>query len=507
MKRLIIYAIAAFAGVAMLASCDLNLVPNSAIAYEEGGVLIQTKADLNALENGILAKFRYSLRGDNGRHINSQEYQFDAFNASIDYGNNYGALHKSDYNFTSSDYDVEYMWENNYSAIKDYNIFIAASDNVSDDLKAATAVVKGEAFLFRAWSYLTLARQFGKAYTQGNPDTDPCVPLVLVYDQNELPARATVAQVYEQIGKDLDSAAVRLSDVKGAVRSQKPTIDAVNALYARYYLEKGDNANAAKYAHKVIDSGTYKLASSAEEMAAEYINDNGSEAIMQMAITMTEFTGTALNYWTLDQSDAEHGEAFRSYFLPTKTLIESYEASDLRLAAWYCDTVATMFAGSYYNVDKKDFYVFTKYWGNPSLTSTPIRNGRNAPKPFKINELYLIAAEAELAAGDAAAAKADLNALQAARGASATAANVDAIRKEWFRETVGEGMRKYCLKRWGVGFDGRVPQDGALNIVQQGDVFTGKSIAANSYIFQWPIPSHEMKINRNLEQNPGYDGK
>ena len=84
---------------------------------------------------------------------------------------------------------------------------------------------------------------------------------------------------------------------------------------------------------------------------------------------------------------------------------------------------------------------------------------------------------------------------------------MDAIRKEWFRETVGEGMRKYCLKRWGVGFDGRVPQDGALNIVQQGDVFTGKSIAANSYIFQWPIPSHEMKINRNLEQNPGYDGK
>lgn len=507
MKRLIIYAIAAFAGAAMLASCDLNLVPNSAIAYEEGGVLIQTQSNLNALENGLLAKFRYSLRGADGRHINSQEYQFDAFNASIDYGNNYGALHKSDYNFTSSDYDVEYMWADNYSAIKDYNIFIAAADNVTDDLKKNTGVVKGEAYFFRAWAYLTLARQFGKAYTQGSPESDLCVPLIVAYDQNELPERATVAAVYDQIRRDLDSAAVRLAGVKGAPRSQKPTIDAVNALYARYSLERGDYANAAKYAHQVIDSKTYALASSKEEMEAEYINDNGTEAIMQMAIKEKEFTGTALNYWTLGQSDASYGEAFRSYFLPTKTLIESYEANDLRLQAWYCDTVAVMLAGSYYNVDKKDFYVFTKYWGNPTLSSSPVRNGRNAPKPFKISEMYLIAAEAEQAAGNAAAAKADLNALQAARGATETSATVDNIRKEWFRETIGEGMRKYCLKRWGVGFSGRVPQSGAINIVQQGDVFDGKSLDANSYIFQWPIPSHEMKINRNLVQNPGYDGK
>ena len=501
MKRIIRYSIAALACMTMLVSCDLDLVPNSSIAYEEGGVLIQTQSNLTSLENGLLSSFRAR---QNGRYVEAAEFQFDYYNATIDYGNNYGAIHKTDYNFTSGDYDVEAMWADNYGSIKNYNIFIAASENVDESLKAKVDVVKGEAYFFRAWSYLQLARHFGKQYSS-SASTDLCVPIVLVYDQAEQPARATVAEVYAQIKSDLDQAASLLAGVKGAVRSKKPTIDAVNALYARYFLDIADYANAASYAHKVIDTGTYKMAATAEEMTAEYVNDNGTEPIMQLAISLTEFTGNTLNDWTLCQSDANHGEAFRSYYIPTQTLIDSYEDGDLRLGAWFNNTTAVMMAGSYYNVDKPDFYTFTKFWGNPDLTSTPIRNGRNAPKPFKISEMYLIAAEAELAAGNAAAAKADLNAIQAARGASLTDATTATVRNEWFKETVGEGQRKFCLKRWGIGFSGRAMQPGAANILQQGDVFNAKVFDANSQFFQWPVPAYEMKINKNLVQNPGYD--
>ena len=501
MKKIIRYSIAALACMTMLVSCDLDLVPNSSIAYEEGGVLIQTQSNLNSLENGLLSSFRAR---QNGRYVEAAEFQFDYYNATIDYGNNYGAIHKTDYNFTSGDYDVEAMWADNYGSIKNYNIFIAASENVDESLKANVDVVKGEAYFFRAWSYLQLARHFGKQYSS-SASTDLCVPLVLVYDQAEQPARATVAEVYAQIKSDLDQAASLLAGVKGAVRSKKPTIDAVNALYARYFLDIADYANAASYAHKVIDGGTYKLAATAADMAKEYVNDNGTEAIMQLAISLTEFTGNTLNNWTLCQSDANHGEAFRSYYIPTQTLIDSYEPGDLRLEAWFNNTTAVMLAGSYYNVDKPDFYTFTKFWGNPDLTSTPIRNGRNAPKPFKISEMYLIAAEAELAAGNTAAAKADLNAIQAARGASLTDATTATVRNEWYKETVGEGQRKFCLKRWGIGFSGRAMQPGAANVLQQGDVFNAKVFDANSQYFQWPVPAYEMKINKNLVQNPGYD--
>ena len=500
MNKYIKLAIATVAGAALVTSCDLNLVPNSAIAYEEGGVLIQTKANLNSLENGLLSSFRGR---QNGGYVEAAEFQFDAFNATIDYGNNFGALHKSDYNLTSSDYDIRDMWADNYISIKNYNIFIAAADNVDESLKADVALVKGEAHFFRAWSYLQLARHFGKAYSS-SASTDLCVPIVLVYDQAEQPARATVAEVYAQIKKDLDEAATLLAGVKGAVRAQKPTIDAVNALYARYYLDIADYANAAAYAHKVIDTKTYTLASTAKEMEDEYVNDKGNEPIMQLAISKTEFTGNTLNDWTLCQTDAKYGQAFRSYFIPTQALIESYEADDLRLAAWFDNKTAVMLSGSYYNVDKADFYTFVKFWGDPELTSTPIRNGRTAPKPFKISEMYLIAAEAELTS-NAAAAKADLNTLQAARGARTTDATLENIQKEWFRETVGEGQRKFCLKRWGLGFNGRPMQPGAVNVLQQGDVFDGKVFEANSHLFQYPVPAYEMKINKNLVQNPGYD--
>ncbi len=501
MKRIIRYSIAALACMTMLVSCDLDLVPNSSIAYEEGGVLIQTQSNLTSLENGLLSSFRAR---QNGRYVEAAEFQFDYYNATVDYGNNYGAIHKTDYNFTSGDYDVEAMWADNYSSIKNYNIFIAASENVDESLKAKVDVVKGEAYFFRAWSYLQLARHFGKQYSS-SASTDLCVPLVLVYDQSEQPARATVAEVYAQIKSDLDQAASLLAGVKGAVRSKKPTIDAVNALYARYFLDIADYSNAASYAHKVIDTGTYKMAATAEDMTKEYVNDNGTEPIMQLAISLTEFTGNTLNNWTLCQSDANHGEAFRSYYIPTQTLIDSYEPGDLRLGAWFNNTTAVMMAGSYFNLETPDFYTFTKFWGNPDLTSTPIRNGRNAPKPFKISEMYLIAAEAELAAGNTAAAKADLNAIQAARGASLTDATTATVRNEWFKETVGEGQRKFCLKRWGIGFSGRVMQPGAANILQQGEVFNDKVFPAGSQYFEWPVPAYEMKINKNLVQNPGYD--
>jgi len=484
----------------MFASCDLNLLPNSAIAYDEDGQLIQTQSNLDSFENGILSSYRSY---QNGGFVISEEVMFDAFNATVDFGNNYGALHKTDYNFTPSDYDVEDFWSYSYGAIKDYNIIIAAADNVPDAIKAKAQVVKGEAFFFRAATYLNLARHFGKAYNASSASSDPCVPLVTVYNMNDKPARATVKEVYDQVKADLDSAAVKLAGVKGAANSIKPTIDAVNALYARYYIDIADNANAAVYAHKLIDSGTYTLASTAAEMADVYVNDKGSEAIFQMAISLTEFTGNNFSVWTGASSHDVYTEVFSPLYIPTKTLVDSYDAADLRLAAWFDNTVTVRLAGGFYT---GDFYTFTKFRGNPALTSSPIRNARQAPKPFKISEMYLIAAEAELVT-DATAAKADLNALQTARGANTTEASTATVQKEWFRETVGEGLRMSCVKRWGIGFNGRPAQSGAINLIQQGEAFNEKVFSPTSNYLQWPIPSHELKINKNLTQNPGYEAE
>ena len=34
--------------------------------------------------------------------------------------------------------------------------------------------------------------------------------------------------------------------------------------------------------------------------------------------------------------------------------------------------------------------------------------------------------------------------------------------------------------------------------------YEAKVMAADDYHFNWPIPSYEMKVNSNLEQNKGY---
>lgn len=500
MKKFVNYMLAAAASIVVFAACDLNLVPNSAIAYEEGGQLIQTASNLTSFENGILASYR-SLQ--NGDYACVEEFELDCFNAVSDYGNNYGSIHRTDYTFTSTDYDTEALWANSYGAIKNYNIIIATADNVPDDIKDAAQLVKGEAYFFRAAQYLQLARHFGKAYGSSS-SSDLCVPLVLVYDQNEKPSRATVAEVYDQIKADLTQAADLLKGVEGKARAQKPTIDAVNALFARYYLDVKDYANAAAYAHKVIDTQKYKLATTVKDIDKVFVNDEGDEAIMQMFVSLTEWNANAFSPYLNAASDSKYTEIFRPYFIPTKKVIDAYEPSDIRFQTWFDDEYAVLVAGTYH---VGEFYTLVKFHGNPTLTSSPIRNARQAAKPFKIGEMYLIAAEAELAAGNTAAAKADLNALQTARGASASDANSETVEREWLRETIGEGFRLSNFKRWGSSFNGREPQEGARLVIMTGDNYETKSLDASSPYLCWPVPSHELKVNKNLVQNPGYDVK
>ena len=504
MKRHIIRLFAAAAALSVLVSCNLDLYPISAVAYDEDGVLIENTTNLTAIENGILSSFRSLQNGDN---MIVEDLMFNGFNATVDFGNNYGAIHKTDYNFTSSDYDVEDFWSSHYTAIKNFNIAIAntSEDKVDASFAAAAKLVQGEAYFFRAHAYLQLARHFGKAYSS-SATSDPCVPLVLVYDQNELPARASVADVYAAIKSDLDQAASILSGVAGSAGAVKPTIDAVNALYARYYLDIADYSNAAAYAHKVIDSKKYKLASTQEDMTKVYVYDSNIESIYQCFIKMSEFTGNTVTCFTLENTDNTYGIVFRPYYIPSQSLIGLYEAGDLRLSTWYDNKTAVALSGNYFNVgETPDFYCFVKFRGNWDLTTSKVNlNGRSAPKPYKIAEQYLIAAEAEFKAGNANAAKADLNAVQAARGASLTDATLEAIQNEWFKETVGEGLRMSCMKRWGTGFNGRPNQPAAENIVQQGDAFLGKVFSNTDIHFQWPIPAHEMNINKNLVQNEGF---
>lgn len=488
--------------LAVVASCDMDLIPKGSISYEPGQQIITNAADLEGYEANIMACFRSLEYGD---FDVTSDIMVDYFNAISDYGNNYGPSHRTDNSFTAGDENTGNNWNYPYSYIKNFNIFIEGARVVPSELKADADIARGEAFLARAFAYMHLARHFGKAYSE-TASTDLCVPLVTVYDQNARPARATVAEIYGQIKSDLDSAAVLLADIPGEVRAQRPTVDAVNFMYARYYIDTKDYANAAEYAMRVINTGTYSLSSTAEEMEAEWVNDSGNEPVMQFYASPTEGVAGHSAYIN-KSSDPDYGEYYRPYYIPSQKLIDAYDEGDLRFAQWFDGgDLPSFHNGNWYNVDEHEYYVFTKYIGNPNLYATgSIANSGQAAKPFLIGEMYLIAAEAYLESGNAASATEVLNELQTSRGAATTVATQETVHNEWYRETVGEGLRFSCLKRWGQGFSGRPFQPGATAVVMTGgNYYDLKEMAADDYHFQWPVPTYEMQTNLNLVQNEGY---
>lgn len=488
---------------AMLMSCDMNLIPTTAIVFEEDEPVFKSENDIMQFYNGVMASYRSVQYGV---FTQSSEVMCDGFNATIGFGNNYGSIHRTDASFTTSDSYPESMWASHYSAISNYNIAIEQADLVEDEALVPYAeLLKGTALFCRASSYLTLARHFGPAYDYDTAEDELCVPLVLVYDQYEKPARNTVQEVYDQIGWDLDDAMDLLKGkvYEGEVRSLTPTLDAVKAMMARYYLDIQEYDDAAKMAVAVINSEAgYKLASSANEMNAEYLRDSGSEPIIQLFASLSE--GAKGNTIFTQVSKDREGKYFQPYYIPSQKLIDAYSTGDLRFTTWFSNSMYPIFTNG---ARHEGIYTFIKYYDNPNLRTGSVETGAHAAKPIMISEMYLIAAEAYAMDEKAFQAKTYLNELQTARKATLTDGSMKNIKNEWFKETVGEGMRLTCLKRWGDGFDGRAAQKKAGDIVMTGEYYDERVMEADEHVLLWPVPSYELKLNSNLEQNDGYSAE
>ncbi len=521
MKKTINYILAAFSAVALVSSCNLDLFPNGSISYDEQGALFHNETELGYLENGLYTSYRSGFYGE---YSITEEVMTDGFNASADFGNNYGGVHRVDQDMNPGDYYIRDYWSNRYSAIKNYNVFIKGVENLPEEyiaLGKKAQLVKGAAYYFRASAYLDLIRHYAAAYSASTASAENSgVPLVLVYDQNEKPVRATTQEVYDQIKEDLDSAAVNLAGKAGAIGSQTVTIDAVNALYARYYLDIQDYSNAVAKADAVINSDAgYALSSSIEEFTAEYLNDSGTEPIMQLFANKTENGSgtndlyTYMGSSTSEVKDNKNGRYFnKPYFFPSQKLLDLYEADDLRLAAWFTVGGQNNLTDEVYptyiiNAFNYDVTIFTKYLGNPDLTSSAVLNARQHVKPILISEMYLIAAEASFRGGANDAGLDYLNELQSARGATPSINLTEsALYDEWFKETIGEGLRLSTIKRFGNGYTVRTPQSVAAdnNLIMVGSDYDQKSVTADDYHLNWPIPTNDIQTNPNLVQNSGY---
>jgi len=127
-----------------------------------------------------------------------------------------------------------------------------------------------------------------------------------------------------------------------------------------------------------------------------------------------------------------------------------------------------------------------KFAPNPQTTRQ--FNEGNDFYAFRISDVYLMRAEAELRNGDEAAALADVNAIREKRNATPrTSLTLEDIYNERGYELYWEGKRRQDMIRFGT-FNKAMSE---------------KPVTPD-YTSLFPIPQSALDVNPNLVQNPGY---
>jgi len=368
----------------------------------------------------------------------------------------------------SNDQTVAGIWTDFYKSIYNANAIIegvAGSTGMTDPVKKQFT---GEAKFVRAINHFYLVNLFGP------------VPLILTTDvkQTVLAPRADSATIYNQIIADLTEAQTLLSADYSASGGQRTRVNkfAAAALLARVYLHTGNFAKAEEAANVVLGSSQYSLLTTANMNGINL--KNNKEAIFQFDVTgdATLITKTS---WMVQ------------YFVPTGAtpadfvlrpeLVNSFEAGDLRLKNW---TGTITYQGTLY------YYLF-KYQQGIYGTNAALNEYHTV---LRLDEQYLVRAEARAKQGNLAGGLADLNIIRKRAGlADTTAATQGSLVNLIMHERQVElfcdnGLRWLDLKRTGT-------VDAVIGAIKP---------TYKPFQKLYPIPIGEMQKNPALTQNPGY---
>ena len=445
--------IASFVAI-MATSCEKNLDIDPTQSIDESEALL-TSSDVEAALVGA-----YSDLGDADVYGGSLFVRSELLgnsSATINWSGTFQTMTQI-YNkqIPVDNADITDTWTDAYQTINDINNVLDAVDIVLLNKKDR---VEGEAKFIRGSLYFDLVRLYAKAWNDGNPANNDGVPIVLeptrapLSEEDKKP-RAKVAEVYAQIIKDLTEAEALLPTSNGFFASKY----AAAAMLSRVYLQKGDYANAAAAASRVIESNQFDLAPTYVD-AFPFNSNNTNEVI----------GNTDEDIFAMQVTNSQGTNSFNTYFSPlgrgdidiSTSFIDEFEPTDDRLSIYYDD-------GS-------------------------IRTGKfdmvySAVHIIRLAEMYLTRAEANFRLGTAVGDTPvdDINTIRDRVNLTPyTAANLTLalILKERKLELAFEGLTLGDIKR------------------TQGTV---GPLSWNSPKLMFPIPDRERKVNPNLTQNEGY---
>ena len=331
------------------ASCEkaLDLQPEGgtllAAQVQETNVLIPERGQ--ASFNGLFSAIGQPNSTFNRSSPRADDFAFIAMCLSNDYEGADALLPDSGYNWFSvcgeytsrtPSYANPYIrYATPYREIAAVNDFLAGYPNVEEIDNELILNMIAQAHALRAWSYMFLAPAFQFGYAAGGEDK-PCVPIVTeeTTDFTNNP-RATVAEVYDLIIKDLDYA---IENLEGAEeRKSKMYIDQQVAygLRARAHLYMNHWAEAAADAAKAAEG--YTPASIAEVSVPAFYNINehnwmwGYDMTADMALT---FRYATCSSWLSSFSAWGYTAGAACYVQMNNLLYDKIPASDVRKGWW-----------------------------------------------------------------------------------------------------------------------------------------------------------------------------
>ena len=402
------------------------------------------------------------------------------------------------------------VWANMYNQIKSANTVIKAVDVETQE--PTLMYYLAQALAYRAFDYHVLAQLYQFNYV-GN-ESKPCVPLILAENEDAVAAaggapRATVEEVYTQILSDINTAIALLEKTDKGIstdpRDAKKFISlaAARGIRARVYLTMQKWAEAAADAQWVIaNSGAtpYSIADVSKPCMSNAADNSWLWAVIVEEGDRVVTTGIC--NWPSHMGSLNYGYAsVGAWRCVSKKLYNTIPSSDARKGWWLDENAKSKnLTNAQQNyMTSASAYPFTQVkfapYGGEIYTST---NANDIPL-MRIEEMYLILAEAQAMAGDPATGAATLKSFVSTyRDPSYAYAGgtKEAVQTEVYRqrriELWGEGLSWFDIMRLGVGVDRR------------GAGFASPvcfNIAPNDPIMILLIPIDEVEANPNLGDN------
>lgn len=405
------------------------------------------------------------------------------------------------YRHTSENEFIKRVWREGYDGIARANTAINRIPDVTMDEDLKNRLL-AEASFIRALLYFNMVRLFGE------------IPLVTKIESIEdaLALRSPVADVYNLIIDDLEFAESMLPVSYSSGEAGRATKGAAIVLLGKVYLTMGNMQDAKTVLAEIVNNeGAYGYGLHDNFRANwEVATEHGIETVFTINFSQPPGNGNQMMQGIAPKYSVPGGKvpglagAWEAD-IPTQEVYNLFDDADERKAATFRKDFISPTNGNTYT---SSIPLFVKYYedGEPKCNSSD-----NNIQVLRYADVLLMYAEALNETGQTGVAEPILNRIRE-RAFNDTnhnysglgqAALQDAIYAERRLELVHEGHRWFDLVRTGRLIQ-RMKDHAAI---EAGLAESDKvNIASNikDYHVLMPIPQHEIDLNSELGQNPGY---